>query len=284
VRRFVALLALSLAVSQAQGLELRDDLGHVTRFDAPPQRIVSLLPSLTETVCALDACTRLVGVDRYSNHPATVRALPQVGGLDDTNVELITALKPDVVLVATSTRVTERLRGLGLKVVALEPRSFKDLHRVLGLLGPLLGADGETLWRHIDAGVGAAAQSVPAKARGLKVYYEVASGIYAAGETSFMGETLAKLGVANIIPAALGPFPKINPEFVVRADPALIMIAQREVAGLAQRPGWAGIQALREGRVCGFTPEQGDVLARPGPRMAEAAQIMAQCLRDKAPR
>lgn len=279
------LLALCLLATTlpALAIDIKDDLGHVTTLDAPPQRIVSLLPSLTETVCALGACARLVGVDRYSNFPASVKALPDVGGIDETNVELIAALKPDVVLVAVSSRVTERLRALGMKAIALEPRSYQDVQRVLATLGQLLGVgDAPRVWRHIEAGVTAAAASVPASARGVRVYYEVSSGLWAAGPPSFMGETLTRLGAANIIPAALGPFPKINPEFVVKANPALIMVGARSAQGLAQRPGWQRIDAVKRNRICVFSADEGDILARPGPRMAEAAQIVAKCLRDKA--
>ena len=275
-----ALLALPL---MAQAVTLKDDLGRTTHWPAPPQRIVTLLPSLTETVCELGACAKLVGVDRYSNYPASVNALPKLGGLDDTNIEMIVALKPDVVLVAPSSRVTDRLSALGLKVVTLETKSYLDVQRVLGKMGELLGVpDAQRVWRHIEAGVGAAAQSLPPSARGLLVYYEVSGGPYAAGETSFIGETLAKLGARNIIPASLGPFPKINPEFVVRANPQLIMMGARDAGGIYQRPGWDKIAAIRDRKVCVYPPEQGDILARPGPRMAEAAQIMARCLREMA--
>jgi len=280
--RLLTLFLLALALP-AQAVDIKDDLGATTVIAAPPQRIVSLLPSLTETVCELGACARLVGVDRYSNFPASVNALPKLGGMDDTNVEMIAALKPDVVFVAVSSRVSERLRALGMKVIALEPRSYKDVQRVLNVIGQVLGVgDAQRVWRHIEAGVAAAAGSVPASARGVRVYYEVASGMWAAGESSFMGETLTKLGAGNIIPAKLGPFPKINPEFVVKANPGLIMIGQRGSEGLAERPGWDRIAAIKRGRVCVFKAEDGDILSRPGPRMAEAAQIMAKCLREKA--
>lgn len=281
MRRFLSALLLAAALP-AGAVEVKDDLGAVSVIATPPQRIVSLLPSLTETVCELGACARLVGVDRYSNFPASINQLPKLGGMDDTNVEMIAALKPDVVLLAVSSRVSERLKALGLKVVALEPRSYKDVQRVLDTVGRVLGVeDAQRVWRHIEAGVAAAASSVPAKARGLRVYYEVASGLWAAGESSFMGETLTRLGTGNIIPAQLGPFPKINPEYVVKANPALIMIGARGADGLAARPGWDRIDAIQRGRVCVFKPEEGDILSRPGPRMAEAAQIMAKCLRDK---
>jgi iron complex transport system substrate-binding protein len=275
------LIGLGLPV-WAAGIEVRDDLGHTSRLAAPPKRVVSLLPSLTESVCGLGACDRLVGVDRNSNFPPQVKTLPEVGGIDDTHVEQIVTLKPDLVLAATSTRVTDRLRALGLTVVALEPRSHADAQRVLGLLGQVLGvADAGLLWQRIETATAAAAASVPAQACGVRVYWEVSSGLYAASPASFMGELLTRLGAANIVPASLGPFPKLNPEFVVQQNPALILVGARSAAGLAQRPGWSQIDAVRKGRICTFSNEEGDILARPGPRLAEAAQIVARCLAEK---
>ena len=273
-----------LGLSPAQALQVTDDRGITIRFDKTPQRIVSLLPSLTETVCELGHCARLVGVDRYSDYPVEVKALPKVGGGMDPNIEAIVALRPDVVLMATSSRVGERLQALGIKVVALEPKTHADVQRVMLKLGQVLEvADAQRIWRAIDAGVSAAAQSLPQQVRNTRVYFEVNQGPYAAGASSFIGETLTQLGVKNIVPAKLGPFPKLNPEFIVRANPDLIMVGQRSAGGMSQRPGWYGIRALREQRVCEFSAEQANVLVRPGPRMAEGARLMAQCLLDKAP-
>lgn len=282
--RCVAFLLALLGATAVPALQVRDDRGQTVSFARTPQRIVSVLPSLTEMVCELGQCQRLVGVDRYSNYPASVRALPRVGGGLDPNVESIVALKPDLVLLATSSPAAGRLQALGIKVVALEPKSYADTQRVLAQVGLLLEvADAQRLWRAIDAGVAAAAASLPASARNMRVYFEVNSAPYAASEGSFIGETLTRLGVKNIVPAALGPFPKINPEFVVRADPDLIMVGDATFAGMAQRPGWAGMRAIKANRVCVFSPEQSDVMVRPGPRMAEAARTMAECLRAHAP-
>ncbi|MDD2546500.1 MAG: helical backbone metal receptor [Burkholderiaceae bacterium] len=281
------LLALWLAMAtlaNAQPVQVTDDRGRPVVLPRAPQRIVSLLPSLTETVCALDQCHRLVGVDRYSNWPASVQKLPQVGGGLDPNIEAIVALRPEVVLAATSSRAATRLESLGIPVVALEPKSHADVQRVLGKVGQVLGVqDAQRVWRVIDAGVSAAAQSLPPGVQQTRVFFEVNRGPYGAGETSFIGETLARLGVKNILPASLGPFPKLNPEYIVRANPDLIMVGQRNAEGMAQRPGWHSIRALREQRVCIFPVEQSDVLVRPGPRMAEGARLMAQCLAQKAP-
>jgi iron complex transport system substrate-binding protein len=278
------ILIAALTALGAQALEVTDDRGVTVHLAKSPQRIVSLLPSLTETVCELGQCARLVGVDRYSNFPASVRALAQLGGGLDPNIEMIVALKPDVVLMAKSSRAGERLEALGLKVVALEPKTHADVQRVVLKIGQLLEVpDAVRIWRSIDAGVSAAAQSLPASVRGTKVYFEVNQGPYAAGESSFIGQTLTRLGVKNIVPAKLGPFPKLNPEYIVRANPDVILIGQRSADGLMTRPGWHSIRALREQRVCIFPSDVSDVLVRPGPRMAEAALLMAQCLESKAP-
>ena len=277
------LLLLCLVVSfSAHALQVTDDRGVTVTFAQTPQRIVSMLPSLTESVCAMEQCQRLVGVDRYSNFPDSLKTLPKLGGGMDPNIEAIVALKPDVVLVSGKSRSSERLEALGLKVVALETKTHADVKRVLQVLGVLLavperqGAD--RLWRIIDSSVSAAAQSLPAKAKTARVYFEVSRGPYAAGEASFIGETLTRLGVKNVVPAKLGPFPRLNPEYVVRANPDVIMIGNRSMVNAVAYPGWNSIKAVKTNRVCVFGVGDSDVVVRPGPRMAEAARLMAKCL------
>jgi len=281
----IVLLVLFQGQAQAQPIQVTDDRGRTVLLPAPPQRVVSILPSLTETVCELQQCHRLVGVDRFSNWPAPVQALPQVGGGIDPNIEAIVALRPDVVLVATSSRGSERLEALGLKVVALEPKTHADVQRVLGTVAQVLGlpaGQAERIWRQIDAGVQAAAQSLPAGVRQTRVYFEVDSAPFAAGAASFIGQTLARLGAQNIVPAQMGPFPRLNTEFVVRANPDLIMVNARNLTALSARPGWSRIRALRERRICVFSAEESDILVRAGPRMAEGARLLAACLQQHA--
>src|SRR6478609_10204423 len=115
MRELLAALLFALVLVPAHAITVRDDLGKSVSFARPPQRIVSLLPSLSESVCALDACTRLVAVDDYSDFPEAVRRLPHVGGMEDARVESIVALKPDLVLAPTSSRALPRLEALGLK-------------------------------------------------------------------------------------------------------------------------------------------------------------------------
>jgi iron complex transport system substrate-binding protein len=247
---------------------------------ARPLRIVTLLPSLTESVCALGDCDRLVGVDRYSDWPERVRTLPALGGQDDAQVERIVALRPDLVLASPSTRAVDRLRSLGLRVVALEARDTAQTHQVLEAVARSLGrpGEGDALWRRLDARVASAAARVPAGWHHARVYIEVGSEPYAAGAASFIGELLARLGLDNIVPASLGPFPQINPEYVVRAQPALIIAEDRELASMASRPGWSALHALQRHAVCAFPPAAWEPLIRPGPRLADAAERVADCL------
>lgn len=281
LRLLLALFVSALWVP-AHALQVTDDRGVTVQFSQSPQRIISLMPSLTESVCAMAQCRRLVGVDRYSNYPASVRSLPQLGGYIDPNIEAIVALRPDVVLLATTSRATARLESFGIKVVALDAQRHADVQRVLQKIGVLLEVPEEAgatrLWRLIDASMSAAAQSLSPAARNVQVYFEVNRGPYAAGESSFIGETLQRLGVKNIVPAALGPFPRLNPEFVVRANPDVIMVGSGAMQSMLSYPGWSVIKAVKSQRICIFTPQESDVVVRPGPRMAEAARLMAACL------
>ena len=282
VLRLVSGVLAACALLPALAIEVTDQRGVTVSFVQSPLRIVSLLPSLTESVCALGHCERLVGVDRYSNYPASVARLPQLGGGLDPSIEAVVAARPDVVLMAVSSRAGSRLEALGLKVVALEPKNHADVQRVLAVLGQMLAVPPEVgadrLWQEIDSAVTAAAQSIPPAARNTRVYFEVSRGPYGAGESSFIGETLTRLGVKNVIPAALGPFPRLNPEFVVRANPDLIMLGERSLKASTPYPGWSQLKAVRANRLCLFSVAESDLLVRPGPRMAQAARLLADCV------
>ena len=268
----------------AAGPTLIDDRGSRVELSQPARRIVSLTPALTETVCALGACERLVATDRFSQWPTSVRALPKVGGLEDTQVERIVAARPDVVLVAVSTRVIDRLESLGLKVVALEPRTLNEVHQALKRVAHLLDREAlvEPVWKSIQQQIDAATALVPKSVRGQKAYFEVASTPHAASTSSFVGELMARLGLVNIVPSQWGPFPALNAEWVVRSQPDWIFGSALDVQGMAARPGWSTLPALTLKRACGFTEPQMDTLMRAGPRLGEGALTMAQCVASAA--
>jgi iron complex transport system substrate-binding protein len=283
------IVCLGLWLHSAAAVTVTDDRQVAVTFTQAPKRIVTLLPSLAETVCVLGACDRLVGTDKHANWPASVKALPKLGGLDDTQLEALVRLKPDVVLLAKSARIIARLEALGIHVLALEPQTHADVHRVLQTVAAVLQLpnaqdQADVVWQNIQRQVSQAKSNIPAQAINATVYLEASTGGYAAGEASFIGDILRQLGLKNIVPAGMGAFPKLNPEFVVRANPQLIVLAQSMAINLSQRPGWSGIAAIKNKRVCVFPSGQADILVRPGPRLGEAAQLISDCvLRSFAP-
>jgi iron complex transport system substrate-binding protein len=239
---------------------------------------------LGEIVCELQACERLVGVDRYSNWPERVKSLPQLGGIDDTHLEALVKLKPDLVLLARSSRITQRLESMGITVVALEPQNQEDMRRVIQLIAGALHLPqpqdrAQALWQSIQQKLDAAALRVPVKAKGMRIYFEAGSGYFAAGEASYIGETLKRLGLVNVVTPSMGAFPQINPEFVVKANPQIIFMGERTATDLQSRPGWNRIDAIAQQRICSFTPAQSDIIVRSGPRIPDAAELMVACLR-----
>jgi len=278
IRRLTRVLCLSFTLSFLS-------TSHAVEAAKPAQRIVSLLPSLTETVCALGACNRLVGIDRYSNWPESISQLPRMGGGIDPNIESIVALKPDLVLMAGSARGVDRLRSLGLTVLTLEPKNYADVQNAFNVIAKAIGVpskDSDREWRNLNAQVSEISTSMPQYAKAQRVYFEVSSVPFGASESSFIGETLQRLGAKNILPSALGLFPQVSPEFVVRIQPDIIMVGEGNLADMQARPGWANLLAMRTGRVCTFTSKESDVLMRPGPRIVEAARLMSQCLVEKS--
>ena len=280
MKKWLFLLALWLGYCGAwAAVSITDDKGRKVSIAQAPKRIISLLPSLTETVCALGRCQDLVGVDRYSNFPQGVRKLPQLGGGLDPQIEAIFALKPDLVLAASSSPGTERLAALGLTVLQLEPKDQADAVRVIRTLAQALYvADPEPVIRQMDLEFAQAQALMPPGARGKKMYFEVGTGPYAAGAASFIGQTISQLGLVNIVGPELGPFPKINPELVVRAQPDVVVVADSSFSALAQRPGWGMVRALKDHKVCTFSQADGDLLVRAGPRMGQGALLLARCL------
>ncbi len=282
LRAWLVLLLLALA-GTVQAIQVVDDRGVAVNLTRAPQRIITMLPSLAEAVCELGACDRMVGVDDYADWPLSVQRLPRVGGVEDANIERIVALKPDLVLLSATSRAIGRLESLGIPVFGVELKTLADVQRSLHQVARVLEVHGAAaLWSRIDAGIAQAARDLPASLRGTTVYFEVGSGPYAASASSHIGELLSRIGATNIVPATLGSVPKLNPEFVVRADPQVIMLSYSSAQPVDRRPGWRRIRAVRDGRVCALTPAQADVVVRPGPRLAEAAQIMARCLQQPA--
>ena len=261
-----------------------DDRGQALASPARVVRLVSLSPTLTESVCVLGACDRLVGVDRFSNWPESVTKLPHLGSLGSFNVEAVAALRPDLVLMAGDGPLVKQLERLGVPVLVLSPQRHADVADTLARLARVLGlppARAQQVWDGIRRELHDLAESLPARDRGLRTWVEIDPAPWLAGPDSFLGETLTLLGLANVVPAGSAPFVPMSREWALQADPQLFVISDPQRQGLAAlraRPGWSRLPALREGRVCLFDGPELDALVRPGPRLAEGARLLRDCV------
>jgi iron complex transport system substrate-binding protein len=202
--------------------------------------------------------------------------------MSDINIERIIQLKPDVVLLEKASPVIARLNGLGIKTFAFDIKSMGDEERALQKLDSILGtSESARVWNQIQQQITRANKQLLSRDKKISVYFEVNSAPFAAGRNSFIGDILTRLGLVNIIPESLGPFPKINPEFVIQSNPEIILLSTSTLVDIQNRPGWKSIPAVAKNRVCIFTADQNDVLIRPGPRMGEAALIISECIQEK---
>ena len=255
-----------------QAYTVRDAQGRNVEISQPPRRIVSLLPAATESLCALGACGRLVGVDADSNHPPEVTQLPHLGKLHAPTAEAIVRLHPDVVLSPPQPGLIAQLARFGIPVLVLDAQDMAGLHAQLRTLDALLQQQrADALLARLAAEIEQVARSTGGEP-GRSVYFEVDATPYAAGPQSFIGELLSRLGARNILTAAHGPFPRLNPEYVVRHNPELIIHPPHTPRSeLARRPGRGATPGrLRPGSACRSgrcaprrsCPSPGDVQAR----------------------
>ena len=277
-------LAAGADAAQEPAPSVVDDRGQALAPSARVVRLVSLSPTLTESVCVLGACDRLVGVDRFSNWPESVTKLPHLGSLGSFNVEAVAALRPDLVLMAGDGPLVKQLERLGVPVLVLSPQRHADVSNTLARLARVLGlppARAQQVWENIRRELHDLAESLPTRDRGLRTWVEIDPAPWLAGPDSFLGETLALLGLANVVPAGSAPFVPMSREWALQADPQLFVISDPQRQGLAAlraRPGWSRLPALREGRVCLFDGPDLDALVRPGPRLAEGARLLRDCV------
>lgn len=277
----LGLLAMGSALAQLSPVV--DDLGRTVVLDAPAMRVVTMTPSHTEVVCALVGCDRLVGRDAASDAPAEAVAVPDLGSAFAPDVEAIVAARADLVLADVFTGFPELLEPLGIAVYAGTPQRLADVPGYLRAMGTLLGAEeaAEALWQELEAGFAEVAAAVEG-ATAPRVLIELDASVYAAGQTSFIGGLLEIAGGVNVAGPELGDYPLLGNEFILVADPQVILLLDAPwgvtAADVARRPGWPILRAVMDGRVVEVSAGFADLLSRPGPRLALAVRGLAEIL------
>lgn len=267
-----------LALSDASGVE--------HRLEERPQRLVSVAPSITENVFALQAGDRLVGVSDWDNYPAEVAQIERIGGLEP-NLEKILSLEPDLVLaqVSVNDNSIQALRDAGLNVLVLPSvKTFEDAYEVLRMLGQALGAQeqAEAVIREMEAKKAEITAKVAdvSEAEKVRVWAEVSPDLHTAGSGTFIDDLIRLAGGINIAAGVEG-WGQMSEEQVIAAQPDVIITTYGYYTAepieqlISSRKGWQDVPAVRGGRIYDL---DNDILSRPGPRLVEGLSKLAQCL------
>jgi ABC-type hemin transport system substrate-binding protein len=249
---------------------------------APPQRVVSLAPHLTELVCAVGGCARLVGVSAFSDYPPQVSRLPQVSDATTVNLEAVLGLKPDLVLAwdgGTPPETVARLRALGLRVEPLRVRGLEDVATALQRTGALLG---------LDAPAQAAAQDFRARLERLRARWRGAAPIravyqietapaYSVNRDSPISEAIVLCGGVNIfaeLPTLAAP---VSAEAMLAARPEAVLYGGEE-NGAAIRDYWARLGGAPAARWGNLYAVDASLLARSTPRLLQGVEQVCTAL------
>ncbi|MDX1763534.1 MAG: cobalamin-binding protein [bacterium] len=254
-------------------------------FAAPPKRIISLAPNMTEILYALGLEEKIVGVTSYCDIPPSAKGKPKVGGMSNPSLEAVATLRPDLVILTTDGNRREfedRLRRLHIATYVFRARQLAELPSGIRDLGPVLGvtAAAENLASRIEETVSriraAAQRQAPEKTALFIVWPEPA---IVAGPGTAIDDALELLGWHNVAGDVENEYPKYSVEEILRRAPHVIFIGKghpnmREIsAGLLKK--LEGLEVLRAGRVY-FT---GDALYRLGPRVVEGIEELARFLK-----
>ena len=272
----------------AYPLTLTDDAGRQVTLPAEPECIVSLAPSNTEIVCALDACDRLVGVTDFDDYPAEVADIADVVIFAVVDIELVVDADPDLILAAgnelTPSAVITELTDLGYPVLVLYPESLDEVLENIELIGEAINAldQAAALTAEMEDRVQAVTEAVGGATR-PRTFYEVGvfeGAIYTAGEDSFLASVIRVAGGDPITGDPLTT--SIALEDLLVAEPELILLGDAAYdpsvtpEAVAARQGWGAISAVQKGRVMVMLADP--VITRPGPRIVDGLEALARAI------
>lgn len=283
----LAVTALSAVKTSAQ-VSVVDDLGRTVSLPEPAHRIVSLAPSLTETLFAIGAGDAVAGVTSYCTYPEEAVRKPHVGGMVNPSLEAIVALRPDLIVLSMEGNVREdfdRLTALGTPVFVSNPRSFAGIRASIGQLGTLTGRTeaASALAAALAAGEAEVVRSVSGPGVRTLLIVSIRPLIVAGGKT-FLNELLETAGATNLAARFPATYPTLSREAVLSEDPDLLLVSSEVVAdtGLLfeEFPEWTSLKAAQRNRIHRV---DSDLVSRPGPRAVEALRMIARLVHGGTP-
>lgn len=263
---------------------LQDDLQRTVTLPAPARRVVSLAPSVTETLFAIGAGDHVVGVTNYCNYPPEAQRKQRVGGIVNANIEAIVSLKPDLILMSMEGNVRtdfDRLTALGIPVFVTNPRTLEDIFSSIHRIGQLTGKR-DSAQRLVQT-LRARTEAILAKTRQAPKHsvllFVSLQPLIVVGNGSFLAELLERAGGRNTAAHAPSRYPMYSREAVLKDDPDVLIFLSdvlSDSADLVRRyPEWSTLKAYRRGNVFRI---EADVVSRPGPRAVEGLEALYNLL------
>jgi cobalamin transport system substrate-binding protein len=262
--------------------------GPVT-LDAQPNKIVSISPTATEMLFAIGAGAQVTAADSYSDYPADAPTTDL--SAFEPNVEAIAAYEPDLVVYATDPGNLQRsLNKLHIPAL-MQPAavSLDDVYAQIEQLGEATGHRAEAATQNEDlrSKISSIVDAVGGAGEGKTYYYELDDTYYSVTSETFIGNVLGLLGLTNIADEAKGAssgYPQLSAEYIIDADPSLILLADTRCCGqtaakVAKRPGWQDMTAVGDG---GVVELDDDVASRWGPRIADLLQQVGDAVEQQA--
>ena len=260
-------------------------------FAAPPQRIISGMPAITEMLYALDLEDQIIAVTTNCNYPTEVKKKEKIGGFF-LNLEKIVSLKPDLMVLSASAQKKDiKIFGkFGLLVKPVDPQSVEEVMKTLLELGKVTGKDKEaqdlvkqlkqrlvevkkTIKKHkpLLADVLKLWGSQPKERKALVIVG--LDPLIVAGGGTFVDDILKKSGVENLAKKAKAAYPQYSIEMLVQENPQYLIIADNLMSEekIKKDPRWSSLHAIRDNRVLFINA---DILSRPGPRVVEAIETI----------
>lgn len=281
---YVAVAATPAPTPTPGPLTITDDLQRTVTIEQTPERIVSLAPSVTEILFALDLGDKVVAVTDHCDYPEEAQTKPTVGGYFTTSLEVIIALDPDIVFTDGHDPVGAELEGLAVTMVVLQPQDIAGIFRDIELVGLITNKEqeAEELVDEMREHMVAVCAKTTRATEKPTVFYEIdatdPTKPWTAGPGSFMDTLMTLAGGENIVKES-GAWQQISLEYIVDCDPDMIILGDHpwvSVEDVLSRLGaWQGLSAVQDEAIY---PIDVDLVSRPGPRIIEGLEEMARII------
>ena len=282
--RSLLFCAIAIRVFASQRITLNDDLGRTVTLSSPAQRIVSLAPSITETLFALHAGDQVVGVTDFCNYPHEATAKHHVGGVTNPNLETIISLKPDLIILSMEGNVREdfkKLLELGIPIFVTNPRTLDGIHKSINDIGTLTARTEEAqllvhAMKHTE-------DSLRALVKEQKTVLLIVSlqPLIVLGSRTFLAELLQIAGGKNIVGETPSTYPTLSREIVVEKNPDIIIVTSNILKHTTELidmfPEWHNLNAIRNHHVYPIDP---DIISRPGPRVVDGLKVLCDIINE----